>query len=383
MKALLNHEENLEKLCQAYNEYHQIGLFFGAGATIKSNVPNYAKLVLNLVNEIESKKHFNAETNSNALSYLKSIQDNPKKNQEDDANKRPEPEEIAQFIESFFSPVKEREFEKHIREVLYKDVNTNNFFTVYNLNDTLNAIITFCVECPPGFEGSVTNAVKPNSKIGSILTTNYDNLVEATCHSKYYKKNLLRPVGRANTREYKIKSANTNRYRGKGAVPVYHIHGYVHYKKLENYTKNDPDRDPGKIVIAEEDYFASSYDPLGFSNYVSMSALRKYPFLFIGSKMEDQNIRRFLYHLRKENEGTNPIKHFAILKKPKDKGLLAYKEAILDKAFNVVPIWIDDYNKIPRILKRVYAGKSNKKKKNWEFLYKYNKKENHPQFKKI
>lgn len=352
--------QNSEKISQAYKQYHQIGLFLGAGVTIDSEVPNYDKLVVKLVQEIQKKGQFSNKVDKKALQLLLSL---PLKSSEENFEIRSKPEEIAQFIESFFIQGKGQALEQSVREILYQDVNTNKFSTVYNSNKTLNAIITFCVELLNPNESPSADSIRPNSKIGTILTTNYDNLVEACCHSKFNKRNLIRPIGRSSTQEYKIKSKNTNRYRGKLAIPMYHIHGYIHYKK---------NIDPGKIVIAEEDYYATSYDPLSFCNYVSMSALRKYPFIFIGSKMEDHNIRRFLYHLRTENEEES-IKHFAILQRPDDPGVISYQEAILDKAFNVIPIWIKSYDKIPEVLKMVYCGNNNKKKNEWKLLLEYEK----------
>ena len=139
-------------------------------------------------------------------------------------------------------------------------------------------------------------------------------------------------------------------------IPVYHMHGYVSYIYDRKY--------PGgvkatELVIAEEDYYQTFYNLLGFSNVVAMSFLRRYPCIFIGCSMTDRNLRRILYHLKKERISSSDIKnHFAVMP-PCFTGEDNFNDDLLN-SFGVTVIRINgdkEFGKeVEDILKRVYLS---------------------------
>jgi hypothetical protein len=91
-----------------------------------------------------------------------------------------------------------------------------------------------------------------------------------------------------------------------------------------------------------------------------MSFLRRFPLLFIGSRMTDKNLRRFLYHLYSVAKGKIPEhqRKFAIL--PLENPLLdVFMDEIL-LAYGVETIWIDNFDKIPGILREMYINSGEK-----------------------
>lgn len=405
-------DKNIDKLCQDYMKYRKIGFFLGAGVSIGSNIPNYLDLVFQLVvavNDmiVNDSKIIEDENQKKALTYLAELFVKAKKEQIvtselefGDIKKKKgvrkknqntlleefDPEEVALFVSNVYNSVSKHKtindlLESQISDKL--DENKRKMLMALSKNDTLNSIITFCIEYPltdkhqvneRTASGRKTNIytgkqlielgkylknIKMNPKLGCILTTNYDPILESSCHKKYYRqKGLLKPVVRAGTRE--------NFKRGTSVpIPVYHLHGYYPLKKWE---VDQPSID---LIITEQDYFKSAYDSMSYCNYVAMSSLRKYPFIFIGSAMKDKNIRRFLYHLRVESKEERQLIHYAIMEKPNDPGKQAFHESILRNSYNVVPIWIECFNEIPEILKKVYASGNKRKEEEWDLLYNY------------
>ena len=199
-----------------------------------------------------------------------------------------------------------------------------------------------------------------NPKVGGILTTNYDNLVEGSFGSKF-GKGLLKPVGRVTSRETSQR---------KKVIPVYHIHGYVSYVPPEDDPQGVKASD--MLVISQDDYFERFYDPLGFSNYIAMSFLRRFPSLFIGSAMKDLNIRRFLYHLRKERgDDVKTPNYFAIL--PATGTSQDYFMDNILEFYGVKTIWIEKFEEIGEILKQLYCSGHSRKnlEEEWNDLWRF------------
>jgi hypothetical protein len=229
----------------------------------------------------------------------------------------------------------------------------------YEDNDTLNAVISFCAAVP----GSTLAAGSDgrweiNRKVGGILTTNYDNLVEGSFGSKYGKK-LLKPVARKGSRESAPR---------KQVIPVYHMHGYISYV-------DDPKEPDGvkasELVIAEEDYYRTFYNLLGFSNVVAMSFLRQFPCLFVGCSMVDVNLRRILFHLQRDRIRATDVKeHFAILP-PLETGEQEFEDAVL-KSFGVTAIRLEKSAdlgpQVADIMKRLYLSLDGVTKEHWDLV---------------
>ncbi len=332
--------ERRERLINTYRKSAQFGLVLGAGATVASEVPDYNELACRLLEKTAEGPQF-----AGSKEWVKNFV-NYQRGQLKDKRLAVPPEEIVLYVRRQFKN-NEKTFRGLVKQELYKNVAVGKTAAqdVFRNNMTLDSILRFCAARPGSIlsPGPSKYAVEPNIKVGGILTTNYDNLVESACHTKY-RRPLLKPITRPSTNEYKI--------HGLRAIPVYHIHGYEGFRsRPEKEEERNPD-----LVIAEDDYFQTFYDPLGFSNYIAMSFLRRFPLLFIGSRMTDKNLRRFLFHLKSGTKG-KVLEHqrkFAIL--PLESSLTdAFMDEVLF-AYGVETIWIDHYDQIREILRDMYVN---------------------------
>ena len=341
-------------LCRAYSAEPQFGLVLGAGVTAASNVPTYEELTLRILENAASLPDFNGARNW-AHSFVKEQRSQLRDGRGMDIS----PAELALVVRSQVGGDREH-LRALVRNALYRDapVRRSVHKGSFESNTTLDAVITFCAARSGTVIASDSSVdIAANRKVGAILTTNYDNLVEGSFHTKYRKK-MLKPVGRPTSREWLAR--DKHRY----VIPVFHIHGYVGYRDTdpEAETPKGPD-----IVIAQDDYFRAFYDPLGFGNYVSMNFLRRYPCLFIGCAMTDQNLRRYLFHLTQNNSnGANSQRRFAILKRSG-----TTQDRITDSVlltYGVEAIWVRDFAEISSILKAMYISLKGIAEQDWDYV---------------
>jgi hypothetical protein len=348
------------KLTALYRDAGQIGLVLGAGASIDSSVPDYDHLVLTL---LESALR---DAGKDAPDWAWAFLDLQRYRRESGRERVP-PDVVAMFARLVR--------EKHsvgplpvaaLADALWGAARVRGLITSADMknryvrkeawagNSTLNAVITLCSDLQDG-------RPQANWKIGAILTTNYDNLVEGACRAKYRTVELLKPVARSTSKEGE---------RTYHQIPVYHIHGYLSYRRAEP--------EPGKrpVVIEESDYFDVFYDALGFGNYMAMAFFRRFPTLFIGSALTDKNIRRLLHRLAQDSDtGRLPNQAFALVRLPTSAEGLA--EALVTDdvlhAYGVEAIWVASFGDIPKVLKELYvsAGDRREHEKRWDDLWDY------------
>jgi hypothetical protein len=355
-------------LIKTYRETAQFGLVLGAGVTVASKVPDYNNLALRLLESATQHPKF-----TGAKDWAQSLVEHQRKQRKEGRVTIP-PDELILYVRTQLEN-DENKLQELVQQELYKDVKVGKTAGrgVFESNSTLNAILTFCAARP----GTILSPkdskyqIEVNNKVGGILTTNYDNLVESAFHTKYRFK-LLKPVGRPSTNEFEQRER-------RPTIPVYHIHGYVGFQADKNGKGQDKNPD---IVIAEDDYFETFYNPLGFGNYIAMSFLRRYPTLFIGAGMTDKNLRRFLYHLYDATD-TIPMhqRKYAILQlgnSPVD----TFMDVVL-MGYGVKTIWIKEFTDVQNILQEMYiaSGKGNTEKtlsEDWKYLnnYRWGKKQN-------
>lgn len=351
--------ERKRRLLSAYRKSAQFGLVLGTGVTVDSQVPNYINLALNLLETAAQRSDF---TGSKEWA-LKLIRD--QRTRAEEGRKTISPEDVILYVRTHLGGNSEL-LRELVKSEIYKNVAVGKTAgkDVFRNNTTLDSILTFCAACPNTALSPDPSSykVEANAKIGGILTTNYDNLVESSFHTKF-RRNLLKPVGRPTTNEFDARERRT--------IPVYHMHGYIGFKKMEQ--NQEEDQNP-EIVIAEDDYFETFYDPMGFGNYIALSFLRQFPCLFIGASMEDKNIRRILFHLYKAAKGKIPEhqQKFAILQTTNSSA-----DGLLDAnlfAYGVETIWVEKFDEVQKIFKDLYINVNDKERKksdyasDWEYL---------------
>jgi hypothetical protein len=363
-------QKRIRELCRTYKSEPQIGLVLGAGVSCDSDVPLYLPMVLELC-KLAAERNCLPGAPAGALAFLreqaKLLQEREKALKEKDQEKAAElwckvvvePEEVALFMKAYLADDDEQVLLKLVKEVLYAQVARRSHNMVaratFQKNDTLDSVICFCAALPgSALAPTSTHRIETNPKVGGILTTNYDYLVEGAFGSKFGRP-MLKPVGRADAREA---------LPGRRVIPVYHIHGYVSYVS----PKGDPEGVKGStLVIAEKDYFRTFYDPLGFGSYAAMSFFGRFPCLFIGSAMTDKNLRRFLYHLQQEvGDSSDRPNHFAILR-ARDTPRDDFNDAVLS-SYGVATIWVQKYEEIGGILEELYTSIDEATEEDWKVL---------------
>lgn len=124
-----------------------------------------------------------------------------------------------------------------------------------------------------------------NPQVHAVLTVNADNLLELYCQAKTLGNRLLTMVDRASVGDH------------PEAIPVYHLHGALDARG-ENFLEDLEELDDNllpDLVFRESEYYETIASPTRFVNHTPQSYLQRLNVLFIGTSLEDLNIRRWLY----------------------------------------------------------------------------------------
>jgi hypothetical protein len=118
-----------------------------------------------------------------------------------------------------------------------------------------------------------------NPKIGAVLTSNADSLVQTYVMGRAGGRRLLTTVDRASVGDH------------PGMISVYHLHGRLDVRDRREQAVVTP-----PLVFRESEYFDTMANPNSFANYTAQSLFQRRNVLFIGTSMEDINVRRWLYN---------------------------------------------------------------------------------------
>ena len=234
-----------------------------------------------------------------------------------------------------------------LRAALYRDLRFPNGSTpeeiraeMRAMNSTLSAVGEFlCIESGSGW--------LPNPNVPAILTTNVDTLLTSYVRKAYPSSDgLLRSVERA--------SAGP---RGR-RIPVYYLHGMFNSGPGAGLDKEAPDR----AIFTEADYFLAYRDSLSVFSYVPSFLFREYAVLFLGTRLDDPNVRRLLCWSQSEiekgyqSEGQElpqrkQIRHYALMPSTSEseQGIAA---ALL-QPLGVAPLWFENYGDLLSILREL------------------------------
>jgi hypothetical protein len=169
-----------------------------------------------------------------------------------------------------------------------------------------------------------------NPQIHAVLTTNADNLLELYCQAKTSGEHLVTMVDRASVGDH------------PDATPVYHLHGTLDARG-ENFLRAPkpcskvPTTERQEIeeqllpslVFRESEYFETLATPANFVNHTPQSYFQRLNVLFIGTSLDDPNIRRWLYTSFRERvkERTKYLQEY-YCRKYKDAGFEAELESV-------------------------------------------------------
>lgn len=123
-------------------------------------------------------------------------------------------------------------------------------------------------------------AIEVNPMVHAVLTTNVDNLLQIYAMARAGGQRLLNTVDRPSVADHPDR------------ISVYHLHGW-----LDARAGNPGDRReaaPSPLVFRESEYFETIANSNAFANYTAQSLFQRCNVLFIGTSMEDLNVRRWL-----------------------------------------------------------------------------------------
>lgn len=258
---------------------------------------------------------------------------------------------IASILEAS-SPSKEI-FTRWLREELYSgfpfyggDVtgeNKKEFIRIVEQNKTLAAVARLCVN----LSQKKNSGYIRNPLIHGIVNFNFDAVFREYVRHKY---------GRGIFRTIERPSAGAR----LGRIPVYHMHGYLHFEAHKFYDLAE--EAPDVRVFTEQEYFDFFNRPTSIYNYTFLHLLREYHCLFLGLSLKDDNIRRLLHYSKSERlesdikEGTREkeaeersCRHFALYPRYGAHKLNELTERSL-RRLGIRVVWFESFDAIPEIL---------------------------------
>ena len=188
-----------------------------------------------------------------------------------------------------------KDFISMLKNTLYAGFNRENYGAdisnlpeiILSKNYTLKSIVNCCLNSTPGIRG-----------LHSIISYNYDNLLEITLYSNPDIKNNFQII-----------------YKGdqqleKNTIPIYHVHGFIPYQ--ENNVNYD------EIIFSEDQYNRAFQDPLFWGNVVQVNQFTSVTGIMIGMSLSDRNTRRILDSIRQQPV---PNDNYILMRKPKFKNI--------------------------------------------------------------
>lgn len=305
---------------QAHEQFKRgnVTLFLGAGVSASAGLPSWDKLLKNILSS--SEQHPLSEDDYPAI-----------------------------CVASFSSPIVTA---RHLfTPFLYlEDTKKNN---VEKLIDRLkSALYPDNAKKESVLISTIVEMCKQNSTSGrravsSIITLNYDDLIETEMDTQNVDYELLFEEGIINNE----------------ALPVIHVHGVL--RQSEPTT--------GLPVLSEEEYHDLYKRSFHWSNIEMLHAFYRSTCIFIGLSMSDPNLRRLLEFVASESNGIYP--HYAILPKskltdynwdspsptkyyessPEKEEEFLYRRIKIFKKLGVNVIWYESgkFEQIPEILKKI------------------------------
>lgn len=133
-----------------------------------------------------------------------------------------------------------------------------------------------------------------NPQIHAVLTFNADTLLELYCQAKTSGKHVVTLVDRASVGD------------DPDRTPVYHLHGTLDAREENVFRPRPGSVDPNELqeitdellpdlVFCESEYYETIANPTSFVNHTPQSFLRRLNALFIGTSLDDLNMRRWLH----------------------------------------------------------------------------------------
>jgi hypothetical protein len=256
------------------------------------------------------------------------------------------------------------DFVEAVREALYRDFplfnkpkwsgDRHRFVSdVQRLNLTLRTVAALCARK----EG---HRFKRSQNVRAIINLNFDVLLQTYMRARY-NGYLLRTVERPD--------ASISRQK----IPTYHAHGMLHFDPAQ--FRDLDEESPDLMVITEQQYYDFFGKAFSVFSYTMMALLREHSFVFVGTALRDENLRRLVHYNFKEREDAAKrrgreqrprrlLRHFLITCKcghdeVDDAAELAHKR------IGVRTLWLDRWEELPAFFERLYKEEGS----TWQEVY--------------
>lgn len=179
-------------------------------------------------------------------------------------------------------------------------------------------------------------------RLDSIITYNYDDLVESKINSIYG--------------DYCCPIFGDSRMKEGSVLPVYHVHGFIpQSEKALSST----------IVLGEKQYHQIYQQSYNWSNVEQIHALSRKTCFFIGLSMKDPNLRRLIDFAKTEDGEAH---HIVFIKRENEK--FDKMNSRIFEEMGIRCLWLDSYEDLPRLLNSLLPPQKNEKtvlRRAWEY----------------
>lgn len=328
----LKRDTLLSTLSDQYKNSGKVSLLLGAGVSCSANLPSWDELISSLFITYLINSHSNNHEyyGMNVKEYIDSITTLSKNFSEKYLKSALL---SARYLRTGFSSQtdKSTEFILELQNTLYKNE--------IKKSKLIQNIGKLCIPTRTG------------AKIRSIITYNFDNLMEQHLKSINLK--------------YKSIFLDNDKYENE-ELPIYHVHGFIP-KDID--LKSDTSFEQMDLIFSEEGYHRMYLNPYHWSNLTQLSILKENICIMIGLSMDDPNLRRLLEIAQ---TGSTNIRHYAFLKRIDIKDISKNNSnnisSILENSFlerhhnlqelillelGVNIIWFEEFDELPQLLNQL------------------------------
>lgn len=315
---LKGNEENPYSLCSAL-ETNKATLILGAGVSIPYGIPSWEGLLVKTwgrileVNPSVIKKDISGNGIYSAeRAVLQEIQEVCKKIDRNDDYKKASNQMIEKGKSQFIKNLNLLEFAEYLKYYVDESLEEHEADSIegklrerifkHILKDTMiNSFKDKESGKPTTALEAIIELLENKDKVSSVITYNYDNLLEYFLDKKNIDFNIV-------CRETDLPTSS------KQPLNIYHPHGYIHVLNKMNHKENNHD-DSENLILTESSYYRLESKSYSWENSVQAKAFFDTTCIFIGFSGTDYNFRRILKNRETHNilkESGNYKKHYML-----------------------------------------------------------------------
>jgi len=244
--------QELNDLRNAYRN-GDLNLYLGAGVSAESGLPNWRQLVVSMYFRYMSIEQW--ESIKPYPNYLYAV---------GDWYLKETGESLDIIIRKLKANLSEGEFLHILYNCLYNQLDGAQVRNPFTANPVQNKLLVQLTEL----------IAKPNRKLNSIITYNFDDLLEQSLASRNVNF---------------VSVYNSTTLPHNGSIPIYHPHGFMPFNRSAAQNQSWQD-----IILSEDDYNSIANTSHHWANMIQTSKLTQGTGLMIGLSFSDRNLRRLV-----------------------------------------------------------------------------------------